>query len=419
MNEKNTEEIRYRRLTFRFFDKEKSAVEILHRIPRSRTWLFKWKKRFEQKRWQALDSLSKAPKRTARRYNRKVVKLVLRLRTRLQRAEVGLRGARAIRHELRTHRLLRTLPALATINRWLKAAGLIPPQGKPTPKSAFYPTPILGRTSAWFACDWTARYLAGGEKVFVFHTVDLHTHGLGQSSATDKSTPSVCAHLLQVCTTLGVPDFLQIDNDAAFTGLGKRPGVWGRFVRLALYLGIELVFIPPGEPERNSLVEGLHHLWARSFWQKNHFASVKAFQRKSPQFLAWYDTYAPPALHGRTVKDARRGVKRRKLTARALTHLPLDLPLTAGRVHFIRRVSAHGTITLRKEEWKVSRRLAGAYVWATLDLSTQRLVIYHRRSDKAQAHVVKSHRYPITERIERAQPTYRRRTKRVSVLKLF
>jgi putative transposase len=418
MNEKNADEIRYRRLAFRLFDKEKSATEILTRIPRSRSWLFKWKKRFAQQRWHALDSLSKAPKRAAKRYDRQVVKLVLHLRRRLQRAEVGLSGAHAIRTELRAQRLLRTLPALATINRWLKAGGLITRE-EPKSEPAFYPTLSLDRAVAFCSCDWTARYLEGGEKVFVFHTVDLHTHALGQSSSTDKSTASVCAHLLQVCTSLGVPDFLQLDNDAAFTGLGKTPGVWGRFVRLALYLGIEVVFIPPGEPQRNALVEGIHHLWAQSFWKKNHFRSVKAFQRKSPQFLAWYDTYAPPALHGLTVKAARRGVKRRKLPPRALHRLPPDLPLTAGRVHFIRRVTAHGTITLRKEEWKVSRSLAGEYVWATLDLSTHRLVIYHRRSEKAKAHVVKIHRYPLTERVERVQPKYRQRTKRVRVLKIL
>lgn len=418
MNEKNVDEIRYRRLAFRLFDQGKAPAVILKRVPRSRSWLFKWKKRFEQKRWQALDSLSKAPKRPATRYDRTVVKLVLRLRIRLQRAEVGLSGARAIRHELRTHRLLRTLPALSTINRWLKVAGLSTKE-ESTPTPAFYPAPTLERPFAICACDWAARYLEGGEKVFVFHTIDLQTHALGQSSSGDKSTASVCAHLLQICTSLGVPDFLQLDNDAAFTGLGKTPGVWGRFVRLALYLGIELIFIPPGEPERNALVEGIHHLWAQSFWNKNHFASRKAFQRKSPQFLAWYDTYAPPALHGLTVKEARTGVKRSKLPRRALTRLPLDLPLTAGRMHFIRRVSAHGTILLRKEEWKVSRGLAGEYVWATLDLRTERLVIYHRRSEKAQAHVVKIHRYPIPERVERVTPEYRRRTKRVSVLKII
>ena len=71
MNEKNVDEIRYRRLAFRLFDQGKSAAAILKRVPRSRTWLFKWKKRFEQKRWRALDSLSRAPKRSAKRYDRR------------------------------------------------------------------------------------------------------------------------------------------------------------------------------------------------------------------------------------------------------------------------------------------------------------------------------------------------------------
>jgi putative transposase len=418
MNEKNADEIRYRRLAFRLFAKEKSAVEILKRIPRSRTWLFKWKKRFEQRRWQALDSLSKAPQRPAKRYDKRVGKLVLHLRHQLQRAEVGLSGARAIQKELRTRRLVRTVPALATINRWLKAAGLITGSDAKT-KPPSYPAPAIGGDFAFSTCDWTARYLEGGEKVLVFHTVDVHTHALAQSSSRDKTTPSVCAHLLQSCAEVGVPDFLQLDNDAAFTGLGKTPGGFGRFVRLALYLGIELIFIPPGEPERNYLVEGVHHLWAQSFWGKNHFASVKAFQRKSSRFLTWYDHYAPPVLHGLTVKEACKGVKRSKLTLRAIKQLPTELPLTAGRLHFIRRVNPRGVINIRKEDWKVSRCLAGEYVWATLDLRRERLEIYHRRSAKAKAKVVKTHSYPITERVEQGKLEYRRRTRRVRVLKII
>jgi hypothetical protein len=66
-NEKDVDEIRYRRLAFRLFDQEKSAAEILPRIPRARTWLCKGKKRFEQKRWPALDSRAKAPQRPANR----------------------------------------------------------------------------------------------------------------------------------------------------------------------------------------------------------------------------------------------------------------------------------------------------------------------------------------------------------------
>jgi len=187
---------------------------------------------------------------------------------------------------VRAHRLIRTVPALSTINRWLKAAGLIA-GGAAKTKPPFYPAPAIGRDFAFSPCDWTARSSEGGEKVFVFHTVDVHTHALSQTSSGDKTPTSVCGHLLQACACLGGPDFRQIDNDAAFTGVGKTPGVFGRFVRLALSFGIEWIFIPPGEPARNYLVEGVNHLWAQSFWSKKHFASGKAFQRKSPQFLAW------------------------------------------------------------------------------------------------------------------------------------
>jgi hypothetical protein len=33
---------------------------------------------------------------------------------------------------------------------------------------------------------------------------------------------------------------MQIDNDAAFTGLGRTRPVFGNLIRLALYLGIEV-----------------------------------------------------------------------------------------------------------------------------------------------------------------------------------
>jgi len=57
MNEKNPEEIRYRRLAFTLLDKGKSPTAILAIIPRSRSWLGKWKQRFEQQGRQAVDSL--------------------------------------------------------------------------------------------------------------------------------------------------------------------------------------------------------------------------------------------------------------------------------------------------------------------------------------------------------------------------
>jgi len=96
MNEKNLDEIAYRRQAFKLVDKGKSAHQILRLIPRSRSWLFKWKRWFDEHGWSALDSLSKAPTHSPHAYEPSVVNLVLRVRARLARAKVGLVGARGV-----------------------------------------------------------------------------------------------------------------------------------------------------------------------------------------------------------------------------------------------------------------------------------------------------------------------------------
>lgn len=183
MNEKNLEESRYRRTAFKLFAKGKSVVQVLKRLPRSRTWGYKWKQRFEAEHWEAWDSRSKAPRTSAHQYEDSTVKLVLRLRQHPQRSAVGLICARAIRREVLRRRLLRRVPSLPTINRWLKQAGLMRPGSAPAAQP-YYPQPHLPEEVVLHACDWPARYLAGGEKPYVMYTIDVSTHALGQTIST-------------------------------------------------------------------------------------------------------------------------------------------------------------------------------------------------------------------------------------------
>lgn len=418
MNEKNPEEIRYRRLAFTLFDKGKSPTEILARIPRSRSWLGKWKRRFEQQGRQALDSLPKAPHHSPQSYSSEVVKVVVRVRKRLEKSVAGHVGPRAIQQELVQGRLLNPPPGLTTIKRWLKEAGVIDSPAE-ADKTTYYPAPQRGEDLVIFACDWTERYFAGGEKVFVFHTIDLRTHALAQTLRPDKSTESAWAHLLACGAQLGLPDFLQLDNDGAFTGLGRTSHVFGRFVRLALYLGIEPLFIPPGEPERNHVVERVHGTWAASFWNKNHFASARALARKSPRFLLWYQTYAPPALGGVTVKQAATQLRCRKLLRRQIAQIPAELPLTAGRLHFLRKVDAQGRISILKEHWHASKTLSGHYIWATLDTRQAALFLYHRPSERAHPRLIRHYGYALEEKVHKLKPEFHRRTRKVDILRIM
>jgi putative transposase len=352
------QELALRRKAIRLKLKGLRSADILKRVPRGRTWLFRWLKRFARCGWPGLKNHSTPPKRSPHAYPRQSRNVVLGLRRAMRKRRIGLCGAYAIQQDLRQQKLLNPIPSIATINRWLKAGGMLPPPA-PAPAAVFYPEPRASTDSALHAMDWTARYLEGGQKVFAFHTVNALTRALAQTIATDKAGATLHHHVLQTWQGLGLPEGLQLDNDSTFTGGERTPRRFGSFVRLCLYLGIELVFVPPAEPTRNGVVEGVNSLWARSFWNRQRFRSLTAAVAGSPKFLAWYMTqYHPPALEGLTPAQAQRSVRRQRLTRQQIHSLPEQLPITAGRIHFIRRVNAAGEIRFLGESWKVGKRFA-------------------------------------------------------------
>jgi hypothetical protein len=407
MDDQDRQELAWRRKAIRLWLKGVRPRAILQYIPHSRTWLFNWQKRFAHGGWESLKARPRRPRHSPHAYDGRARALVLRVRRSLETRRVGLIGARAVQQEIRQHHLLKPVPALATINRWLHAAGLL--AAAPALPAGYYPEPTYSADTVLHTLDWTARYLTGGTKVFAFHTVDAETHALHQTLSTDKTAATLFGHVLAAWQTLGLPHGLQLDNDSAFSGGESLPRRFGTFVRLCLYLGIELIFTPPHEPKRNGLVEGINGLWARSFWHRNHFRSFADVVRNSPRFTQWYtDIYTPPALHGLTPARAQRRVPRRRLTPRQVRALPQPLPLTAGRLHFIRRVAPDGTIRFLGEQWKVGKRFAHHYVWATVITQYHRLEIHHKHSERSALQLVKVCAYEISEPIHPLRPEYQR-----------
>ncbi len=405
MNEQH--EYQLRRRAIRLTLQGHSRQTILTRIPRSSAWLCKWQRRFAQYGWQGLRSRSRRPYHRSGHYSQRIRDLVVATRQRLRKRRVGLSGPQAIQDELRHTRLLDRVPSLATIKRILHHAG-VSKRSRP-PKRGYFPQPTPTSTYVLHACDWTARYLTGGAKLFVFHTLDVQTRALTQTLHTDKSGATVRSHALTTWQRLGLPDGLQLDNDAAFNGGYKVRRVFGAFVRLCLYVGIEPIFLPVGEPERNGVVERLHGLWGQAFWHRHRFDGLAEVRPAAPQFVRFYmERYHPPALHGATPAQAQQQVARRHLTSEQARLLPSVAPLTAGRVHFVRLVNAHGQITLLNETWTVGKRLAGEYVWATVSTARRRLMIYHRRSAQARVRLVKQFRYALHEQVSPLAPEFRR-----------
>jgi hypothetical protein len=398
-------EYRLRRKAIRWLLKGIKSSVILKRVGRGRTWLAKWYKRFDRQGLEGLKSQSRRPHGTPWACPPRIVRLIEQTRRRLVKRKVGLIGPRAILRELRKLRLGRHLPSLTTIKRVLRTRHLVAIADDAPP--AYFPAPRLVLSGTLDAVDWTCRYLEDGPKVYAFHTLNLRTRACYQTITNDKSSATAIAHILDTWKTLGIPHFLQLDNDAAFCGGYKAPRVFGQFVRLCLYAGVELIFLPVAEPERNGEVEQVNGLWARAFWERRRFGALWHVRRASPAFIHWYMTdYAPPYLNGRTPAQAQRAESRCRLTATAIARLPSQLPITAGRLHFIRQVSPQGTIALLNETWKVGKRWTDKYVWATVTTHCRRLDIWSQRSAHHDWQLLKTLDYDIRERVARLNPEF-------------
>ena len=397
------QEFRRRRQAIRWRLQGLAHKFILKRVQRSRTWLSKWQKRFDRQGAAGLRSRSRKPHHTPRACSSRLVRLIVRTRRRLVKQKVGLIGARAIQRELRKV-LGPQPPSLATINRVLQTHDLV---ATPSAAPAYFPKPLTVLEGSLHALDWTCRYLEAGSKVYAFHTLNLRTRACTPTIAADKSGETVIRHGLATWKTLGIPRFLQLDNDAAFCGGYKAPRIFGQFVRLCLYLGIELIFLPVAEPECNGEVEELNGLWAHAFWERRRFTSLGRVARASVAFVRWYMTdYAPPLLGDVTPRQAQRHETKHRLTATQIAHLPDSLPITAGRIHFIRKVKPDGTVSVFNESWNVSKRLAGKYVWVTIITHRRRLEIWYQRSLQHDWCLRKTYAYDIPETVARLRPEF-------------
>ena len=72
-----------------------------------------------------------------------------------------------------------------------------------------------------------------------------------------------------------------------------------------------------------------------------------------------------------------------------------NLPITEGKVHFIRQVKENGTISVLNEYFYVGESLAHEYVWATIDTKQGQLMIYYREKNEEEAGLIKIYEYKV------------------------
>jgi hypothetical protein len=303
-------------------------------------------------------------------------------------------GARTIQKEW-CRRYPEPPPSLSTIQRVLKRHQLtIQPPRKC--RHAYRPHPGATYPNAVHATDIITRWITGGEVVQTFNTVDLYSNDAYSSSHATKTAACACEHLLQTWQQRGVPDVAQFDNESAFSG-GNHPWGLGKGVRLCLYMGIEVLFIPLGEADYNSPVETFNHLWAQRFWGPHHFTRRRDVSRVQRTFLAWYRTQYIAPRQPDTPEHMRLGTQVHTLASPDATGLPSRLPICAGRVHAVRRVSPEGQVRFLNQTLRVGKRYRERYVWLTFETAQKRLSIWYQGRAGAPWKWLKTVEAPLSE----------------------
>jgi putative transposase len=359
-------------------------------LGRSRPWFYKWLKAYDPSSAHWAQSRSRAPKRLPKRTGARIIQLVCSIRQRLVKAKYSQKGAVAIQWELQ-RLAVRPLPAIWTINRILKRQGLLV---KPTyhRRTTAYPALQPTEPNVVHQMDLVGpRYLKSKERFYGVHLIDAFSNAVALGAAPTKRDIDIVQAVVAGWQRLGIPDLLQVDNELSFRGSNRFPRSFGLLIRLCLYLRIEIVFIPPGQPWRNGIVEKFNDVYDKLFFRRQQFKSLADLQSELLQFEAFHNrSHRYAKLHQRTPWSVHTAKSRRLLPKSFVLHNN-RVPWRDGKISFVRLTDKTGTVQFFTERFTVGPSLVHEYVKGTIFTKPGLLKFYH------QGRVVRIYRHRVTK----------------------
>ena len=405
-NETYTEEERGRIDAVNRYQRGEQPTKICKSLGRSRSWLQKWVGRYKSlnksgnKGW--FKEESRAPKNVHRKTDSEIEQLVVNVRKSLMEGkteDTKYRCIGAVEIQFRMHELGYSedeTPSRSTIKRIIKRNGM-----------------IIQKRKRYIRCKSKKRYtLLNPTKANDVHQIDFvgprHIKGYGAISSLNlidvvsskayiqqyagQTMDNVIGFLLGCWTKNAIPNYLQMDNGACFIGDLIHSRHFSRVVRLCLHFGVEPVFIAPSKPWMNGAIEDFNGDFGQKLWEREQWIDMEHIRSEAKIFLMRHNN--------------RQDWKYRKTNLETIPHRKLpeyfkidanSLPITEGKVHFIRQVKGDGTISVLNEDFDVVESLAYEYVWATIDTKQEQLRVYYQERNAEEAVLIKIFGYKIGE----------------------
>jgi putative transposase len=370
-------EERLRKIAIARYLKGESPKSIYTSLNRSKQWLFKWAKRSKSGDHQWYVGHSRRPHYHPRTTSTKIEQAILDTRDKLDK-ENFFCGAQNILWQLREEGW-QQLPSVPTVNRILKnnnrvkrRRGPYQPKGKPYPQ---FPATLPNQLHQ--ADMLGPRYLKGPIRFYSFNIVDVATKRGAARPVFSRRLQTTTKILWDIWFSLGIPDFLQFDNELVFRGSNRYPRALGGLIRLCLLVDVEPIFIPPSEPWRNSIVENFNLQLQDKWIRKTTIRTWEELQAGALQFEQKHNSlYRYTKLKGKTPLQALRSFER-TLRFPESNEPPDKLQRPRkGKVHLVRFIRSDRRLDVFGEAFLVDPDLTYEYVKATIDVKEQKLKVY-------------------------------------------
>ena len=360
-----------------------SVLLISQTLRHSNAWVRKWWQRYLTAGGEGLYDLTRARHTIVNRTPMYIERAVVAIRRRLEaratpETHYAFIGAPTLQQELKNLGYS-PLPTLRTIERILERAHVTSPRlrlARRLPRST-YPGPRAEDSNQVHQVDLVGpRYLSQDKTRYYFYICkDAYDQAVYAEFHARNNMDQVLPFLIRAWQQLGLPDYVQFDNGRQFYSSGRYTASLNRVIRLVLRLGVHPVFIPEASPERNGSVEN-YNGWFQPLLLRQNFANAKAVRRELQRLVVTTNVqHIHQSLGFRTPTQFRRGKRLRKLPANFAIDFD-KIPVTVGKITFIRWVPITGYIDILGESVKVGRRLRFHYVKVVLETHPQRMKVY-------------------------------------------
>jgi putative transposase len=380
-------------------------VDIYRHIKKSKKWFNKWLKRYQTGQNDWYKDLPRKHENLHNRTDNKIELVIVKIRKSLmngidESSRYSFVGAEAIKFKLEELGYKPSeIPSLSTIKRIIKRNKLlvyvkerykrVKSKGRHT---IIKPTSIDEMHQMDFVGP---RYIKGFGNINSLHLKDVVGRQVSGNQYIEKSMDNVLSFLLDYWKSHPIPKYLQVDNGMSFVGDYKHQRSFSRFVRMCLYVGIEVIFIAPAKPWMNGTVERFNKEFDRLFWRRENFTNLSDIREKFKVFNENQNKFYQSKLKFENLNSI---TPNRMLGSDFEINLN-NIPLVSGKIHFIRVVDCDGNIILLNERFHVGGEYIGDYTWQTVDTREQ-VIIMSYNDENMVVREIKQLKYTIDEMVQ-------------------